>query len=425
MSQPTVLRARWILPVASPAIRDGWVSVSGGRVQAVGEGRAPGPETDLGDVALLPGLVNAHTHLELSWMAGLVPPAASMDAWIRTLMRVRRDGPVGGQPAAVAAMMRAVSQMRDTGTVLTGDISNTLASVPVLLAERCDAVVFHEILGFNAADPIAMVREAWERLVPLRSWKRRPLSSFSPQSPKMTSEVVFAVVAHAPYSTSPALFAEIAARHQGPAPLSVHVAESLEEIEFLRKGRGPIRDMLKTLGVWDGTWEVPRCGPIEYLKRLGYLQAGALLVHCVHLTLAELDTVRDAGAVIVTCPRRNVWVGGGVPPVSRFYGAGIPVAIGTDSLASTGTLNMFDELAALRRLAPEADAARLLESATRIGAEALGFGKHYGTISEGRWARFAKVDLPRGIGVRAEDVEEYLVSGVSAAAIGRLDDPAA
>jgi cytosine/adenosine deaminase-related metal-dependent hydrolase len=183
--------------------------------------------------------------------------------------------------------------------------------------------------------------------------------------------------------------------------------------------------MLKTLGVWDGTWEVPRCGPIEYLKRIGYLQVGTLLVHCVHLTAAELDDVRDADAVIVTCPRSNVWVGGGVPPVSRFYGAGVRVAIGTDSLASTETLNMFDELAALRRLAPEVDAARLLESATRVGAEALGFGQHYGTIRAGRLARFASVALPGGIGARAEDVEEYLVSGVPTAAIGRLDAPSA
>jgi cytosine/adenosine deaminase-related metal-dependent hydrolase len=390
--------------------------VSDGRVVAAGEGRAPGPETDLGDVALLPGLVNAHTHIELSWMAGLVPPAASMDAWIRKLMQVRRAGP-GGEDDVIATMTRAVTEMRATGTVLVGDISNTLASVPVLQAAACDAAVFHEILGFNPTDPVGMVRDAWAR--------ERPLRSFSGAAEKTTSEVVFSVVGHAPYSTSPALFAEIAARHQGPAPLSVHVAESVEEIEFLHKGRGPIRDMLKTLGVWDGTWEVPRCGPIEYLKRIGYLQVGTLLVHCVHLTAAELDDVRDADAVIVTCPRSNVWVGGGVPPVSRFYGAGVRVAIGTDSLASTETLNMFDELAALRRLAPEVDAARLLESATRVGAEALGFGQHYGTIRAGRLARFASVALPGGIGARAEDVEEYLVSGVPAAAIGRLDAPSA
>ena len=400
-------------------LRDAWVSVSDGRVVAVGEGRPPGPATDLGDVALMPGLVNAHTHLELSWMAGLVPPAASMDAWIRKLMQVRRAGPAGGEDELVATMARAVSQMRATGTVLIGEISNTLASVPVLNSAGCDAAVFHEILGFNPADPVAIVSEAWKRVE-----EKRPLRSFSGTEAKTTSEV-FAVVGHAPYSTAPALFAEIARLHLGPGPLSVHVAESLEEVEFLRKGRGPIREMLKLLGVWDSTWEPPQCGPVEYLRRLGYLQPGTLLVHCVHLTAAELDEVRDAGAVIVTCPRSNVWVGGGVPPLSRFYGAGLPVAIGTDSLASTETLNMFDELAALRRLAPEVDAARLLDSATRVGAEALGFGQHYGTISEGRRARFATVALPPDIGARGEDVEEYLVSGVSAAAIGQLDVPAA
>jgi len=411
----SVFRARWVLPVASPPVRDAWVSVSGGRVVAVGEGPARGPETDLGDVALLPGLVNAHTHIELSWMDGLVPPAASMDAWIRTLLDVRRTGPEN-EDGAIAAMTRAINQMRATGTVLIGDISNTLASVPVLEAEALDAVVFHEILGFNAADPAGMVREAWKRVNELVA----DLPAASANQLRAHS-----VVGHAPYSTSPALFAEIAARHHGSAPLSVHVGESLEEIEFLRKGRGPIREMLKTLGVWDGTWEAPQCGPVEYLKRVGYLQPGTLLVHCVHVTASELDDVREADAVIVTCPRSNVWVGGGVPPISRFYGAGVPVAIGTDSLASTDTLNMFDELAALRRLAPEVEAARLLESATRIGADALGFGQHYGTISEGRWARFARVALPSGVGARAEDVEEYLVSGVSAAAIGQLDVPAA
>ena len=394
----SVFRAAWVLPISGQPIRDGWVSVADGRVTAVGEGHAPEPETDLGDVALLPGLVNAHTHIELSWMAGLVPPAASMDAWIRYLMTIRRQGPDGGEDAAHAAMRRGVDHMRATGTTLVGDISNTLTSIPVLQHAGLDAVVFHEILGFKPADPVAMVREARARHS--------------------------AVVGHAPYSTSPALFAEIAARHQSGTPLSVHLGESAEEIEFLRTGRGPIREMLETFGVWDGTWEVPHCGPVEYLKRVGYLKPGTLLVHCVHLTVAELDDVRDADAVIVTCPRSNVWVGGGVPPVSRFYGAGVPVAIGTDSLASTGTLNLFDELAALRRVAPEVNAARLLESATRVGAEALGFGQLYGTLSEGRLAKFAAVTLPAGIGSKGEDVEEYLVSGVSEAAIARVDVPA-
>ena len=407
-----VLRARWVLPISGQPIRDGWVSVADGRVIEIGEGPASGSEIDLGDVALLPGLVNAHTHVELSWMAGLVPPAASMDAWIRSLMMIRLHGPAGGEDEARAAMDRAVDQMRASGTTLVGDISNTLTSVPVLEDASLDAVVFHEILGFKPADVVGMVRAANELVADLRDNSANQLRA------------QFAVVAHAPYSTSPALFAEIA-KHVGPVPLSVHLGESAEEIEFLRTGRGPIREMLETFGVWDGTWEVPQCGPVEYLKRVGYLQPGTLLVHCVHLRAPELDEARDAGAVIVTCPRSNVWVGGGVPPVSSFYGAGIPVAIGTDSLASTSTLNLFDELAALRRLAPEVTAARLIESATRVGAEALGFGHLHGTISEGRAAKFVSVALPAGIGTRSEDVEEYLVSGVSEAAIEPFDIPVA
>ncbi len=396
--------------MSGPPLRDAWVSVSDSRVTNVGTGRAPGPVEDLGDVALLPGLVNAHTHLELSWMAGLVPPAGSMDEWIKTLLRVRRTGPVGGDEATVAAMTRAVGDMLGTGTALVGDISNSLMSVSVFAERQLASVVFHEILGFTSADPGAAVRDAQ---------KRRRVSFSS----KKTPDVFSAVVGHAPYSTAPALFAEIAAQHQGPAPLSVHIAESAEEVEFLHTGGGPMRTLLETLGVWTSAWQVPRCGPLEFLKRLGYLKPGTLLVHGVHLTVRELEQARDAEAVIVSCPRSNTWVGGGVPPIARFYGAGVPVAIGTDSLASTDSLNMFDELAALRRLAPEVDAARLLDSATRVGAEALGFGRHYGTIDPGRVASLVSVALPAGVRARPEDVEEYLVSGVSAADVTRLNVP--
>jgi cytosine/adenosine deaminase-related metal-dependent hydrolase len=217
------------------------------------------------------------------------------------------------------------------------------------------------------------------------------------------------------------MLAVMGARHEGRPPLSVHLAESREEMDLLHTGQGPMRKMLERMEVWDPHWPVPACGAVEYLSRVGYLRPGVLLVHGVHLTPDDLDRARAAEAVVVTCPRSNVWVGGGVPPISRFYGAGIDVAIGTDSLASTDTLNLFDELAALRRLAPEVDAARLLDSATRVGAEALGFGQHYGTIAPGRRAQLVSVTLPAGIGVRAADVEEYLVSGVPAAAVTPLD----
>ncbi len=405
----TVLRARWVLPVAGAPIAHGWVAVQGGRVRAVGHGRPPAPARDLGDVALLPGLVNAHTHLELSWMAGLVPSAASMGEWIRALLQVRRVGPARGNATVIEAMTAAVSAMRATGTVLVGDISNTLVSASVLARDAMDSVVFHELLGFNPIDPAGQVRAANELVADLLASAPNQLRAH------------FAVVGHAPYSTAPALFAEIAVRHEGPAPLSVHLAESAEEVEFLHTGRGPFRDLLMQVGVWNPLWEAPHCGPVEYLRRLGYLKPGTLLVHGVHLTMDEMEQARDAEAVVVTCPRSNARVGGGVPPIARFFSAGVDVAVGTDSLASVDSLNMFDELAALRRLAPEVDAARLLDSATRAGANALGFGQDYGTISVGRVARLVTVALPGPARARGTDVEEYLVGGVPAEDVAPLD----
>jgi cytosine/adenosine deaminase-related metal-dependent hydrolase len=396
-----IYRARWVLPIGRLPMAGGWVDVRDGRIADMGTGDPPSEATDLGDVALLPGLVNAHTHLELSWMAGLVPPSASMHEWIHTLLRARRGGHAGGPDAERAAATGAARALRATGTVLVGDVSNTLMTPDVLAAAGLDGVVFHELLGFNTIDPAPIVREAWVRARQVAVPPDR--------------DIRVNVVAHAPYSVSPALFAEIAARADR-TPLSVHVAESPEEMEFLRSGRGPIRRTLEELGVWNPLWRAPGVDPVRYLAGVGYLQPGVLLVHGVHLSDDCLDRVRDARAVIVTCPRSNIWVGAGPPRLSHFYTAGIPVAVGTDSLASTSSLNLFDELREMRRLAPEVSAAQLLESATRRGAEALGFGRDYGSIRPGKRAALITVDLPAGV----RDVEEYLVSGVAPRAIRRL-----
>jgi cytosine/adenosine deaminase-related metal-dependent hydrolase len=221
------------------------------------------------------------------------------------------------------------------------------------------------------------------------------------------------VVAHAPYSVSPELIAAIA-RAQRLPPLAIHLAESAEEIEFLRSGGGPFRDLLEELGVWSPGWKAPGRRPVDYLLDLEYVTPGCLVVHGVHLTPASLDRLREHQAVLVTCPRSNEWVGAGMPPVSHFYASGVPVAIGTDSLASVGTLSLFDELAALRRVAPEVSAASLLESATRIGAEALGRGDRYGTIAPGKQAALVIVRVPPAV----TDVEEYLVGGIDPQDIG-------
>jgi cytosine/adenosine deaminase-related metal-dependent hydrolase len=395
-------RARWVLPIATPPIENGWVTVADERIVAVGRGRPPHAAEDLGDVAVLPGLVNAHTHLELSWLAGRVPPAASMDAWITTLVGLRRAGGPGAVAERRAAFDAAVA-MREAGTVLVGDISNSLVTPGVLADTGLGGVVFHELLGFSTPDPVGAVRDAWARID-----REAQALAVRQVSPPMT----LTVVAHAPYSVSPALFAAILAQSRG-APLAIHLAESPEEVEFLRSGGGPIRRMLEQLGVWTDAWRAPQCDPLQYAADLGYLRPGTLVVHAVRITDEGLARARKAGAVIVTCPRSNKWVGAGVPPLERFYASGVPIAVGTDSLASSPSLSVFDELAEMRRLAPGVAAAALLDSATRIGAAALGYGQDYGTITPGRRAALIGVRVPSHVA----DVEEYLVGGVAPHAV--------
>ncbi len=395
-----MVSAQYVLPIDRPPVRGGWIETDGGRVARIGEGRAPAGARDLGEVAILPGLVNAHTHLELSWLAGRVPPAASLVVWIRALIAARAAGPPDGDAGAARAARAAAAAMRRSGTVLVGDVANSWLSLPILREAGLDGVVFHELLGFTVDDPAPLVRDAWHQANELAS----------------TGPLRVSVVAHAPYSTSPALLRE-SARAGRQGPLTVHLAESADEVEFLRTGEGAFRSLLEELGVWDPAWEVPRCDPVEYLRGLGYLEAGLLAVHAVHLTDDGLEALREAGAVVVTCPRSNEWVGAGPPRLSHFYAAGVPVAVGTDSLASAPSLNLFDELAEMRRIAPEVAAASLLESATRVGARALGLGEDFGTIGPGKVATCVSVAIPPG----TTDVEEYLVSGVPPSAVRPID----
>ena len=385
-------RAAWILPIAAPPIHDGWVLVDAGVIRAVG---APGDvpadpsrETvDLGPAAVLPGLVNAHTHLELSWMRGQVPPAASMPEWASRLIARRRS--VGEEP--IAPTEDAVRELRAAGTALVGDVTNTLSAYDVLTRAEVSGAIFRELLGFNPADPERVVAGAQAQNGELRPVSRLRVS----------------LAAHAPYSVSPALFRAIG-RTLGDRPMSVHLGESAEELQFLRDGTGAWREILGRLGVWNDRWEPPGCGPVEYLDRLGLVNSRLLAVHGTHFEARELARLTGAHATVVTCPRSNRWTGAGTPPIERFYASDVRVAIGTDSLASVEDLNLFAEMAAVRALAPAVPASRILASATRDGAAALGFGAELGTIEPGKRADLIAVRTPPGL----TDVEEYLLGGI-------------
>ncbi len=377
-------------------MRDGWVAVDRGRIAALSR-RPPSdgaPEIDLGEVAVLPGLVNAHTHLELSYLRDEVPPASQFVSWIRGVIAARRKRPDPASPEILESIDRGIEEALACGTAVVGDISNTLATFGPLARSPLAGVVFYELIRFSAQDARGFVEEA-----------AAALEALPP-----TERVRATLAAHAPYSVAPLVFRAIreAVDRDPFSACSVHLSESAEEVEFIRSGGGPWRTMLEELGSWDPQWVPPGGTPVQFLDDSGFLDGRLLAVHGVQMDAADLQRLASRGTTLVTCPRSNGHTGAGAPPLEEFYESGVRVAVGTDSLASAPDLNVFAELATMRALAPSVPAAALLDSATRQGSRALGFDPDFGTIEAGKLARLLAVAVPAG----TDNVEEYLVSGI-------------
>ncbi len=387
--------------MTQPPLRDGWVEIADGRVVDIGAGPCDAA-VDLGSTAILPGLVNAHTHLELSYLARCVPPAAEFTDWIRGVVALRRTQTDPRSAQIMQGISQGISQAIAAGTALVGDISNTLVTFDPIVRSGLAGVVFHELIRFNAPDPHAVVADACRQLGELPSWP---------------GILHVSLAAHAPYSVSPGLFGQIArsaAAHEWP--ISVHLSESPAELEFIGRGTGAWRRFLDDVGAWDPDWCAPGTTPVQYLDSLGVLTERTIAVHGVQMSRADLEILRMRGVTLVTCPRSNAHTGAGVPPIAAFYDSGVRVAVGTDSLASSPDLSVFAEMAAIRKIAPGVTARRILQSATLHGAVALGFGDHYGAAEPGKRARLLAVAIPPSV----DDVEEYLVGGVEPDAIGWL-----
>jgi aminodeoxyfutalosine deaminase len=392
----TCYRARWILPISGEPIPNASVTIADGRIVAL-EREPAADAVDLGDVVVLPSLVNAHVHLELSHLRGVIPRSARFIDWIRPLMAARRDYPDPNDPRILAAAGEAIAESRHAGTGIVADVTNTLVAVPLLRDAGMPAHVFYELLGFSASDPEARVSSARARL-----------------DTALGDQVRGSLAPHAPYSVSPAFFAAIRAdldRHANTVS-TVHLGESAEEIELVRRGTGAWRALLEELGVWSSEWKVPGASPVGYLEDLGFLDSRVLTVHGVQFSGEDLTRLRALDVTVVSCPRSNQYVGVGSPPLEAFYAMDVDVAFGTDSLAS-----VFSELAEARRLAPRVAARTLLESATLTGACALGFDQDFGSIDVGKRASLIGVHVPAGV----SDVEEYLVSGIQPSDIRWLD----
>ncbi|MEE9519118.1 MAG: amidohydrolase family protein [bacterium] len=381
----TLFTADWVAPVASPPIPEGGVLVEGPRIVEVGRAQAlrrAGLDEveDLAGHLLLPGLVNAHTHLELSFLKGRLSPSLPFDGWIEALVGELREA---DEATLADAARSGLAELTASGTTAVGDISRTGISYPIIADSGLKGVVFVEVLGFHPDHEQGALEAAAGALDRLAG---RPESALR-----------VGITPHAPYSTSPALYREAAAlAHTRGLPLALHLAETPEEELFVREGRGPLRDLLARFGIWYEDFPIPGCSPVAYLESLGVL-AGALAVHCNTVSGDDIERLSAAGARVVLCPTSNAWFGRpSRQPLPLMLEAGLLCALGTDSLASNDRLDLLSEMTLCAAAHPELAPETVLHMATDWAAEALGLSERCGSLEAGKAADLVALRLPAG-----------------------------
>lgn len=401
--------AQWVLPVATPPIRDGAVAVHEGRIVAVG------PEVEvrarlarlgtletvaLGCAALCPGFVNVHSHLELTALRGRLEDLPFFD-WIRTLTRLRSEQMTAADLEASAQW--GVVEAARAGITTLADTETSGAGFYALRQGGLRGIAYQEVFG---PDPMQAKKS-------LAGLKQR----LEAQRPDETDRVRLGVSPHAVYSVSSLLFRlVIEYAEQQALPVAIHCAESQAEDDFLRTGQGPFAQFLRERGI---AWMPPRVSAIRYLSDMNVLRVKPLLIHAVRATEEDIGLLTFYGASVAHCPKSNAKFGHGIAPVSQMRQRGVRVGLGTDSVASNNVCDLLDEgrFAQLLSRATQGDgqlfsASTVLQWMTLDGACALGLDDRIGTLEVGKEADLVGISLT---GPHLEPVYDPVVAVVTAA----------
>lgn len=375
------LRARWVFPVNGPPIAGGVVTVRGERIVSVGPHDGLTPVRDLGDVAILPGLVNAHTHLEFSDLAApLGTRGMPLPEWIRQVVMHRRAAAsVDANVSGSRAIAQGLSESASGGTALLGEIATGDWRRECFAGSSVASFVFHESIA-PTTDRVAQTIEAAQHFLETSPTERDCQPGLSP---------------HAPYTVHPRLLRALVALGQDyQVPLAMHLAESPEELELLRAGTGPFRESLERLGAWDPSAEARLPRVLDYLEQLSAAPR-ALVVHGNYLEETELRYLaeRSSRMSLVYCPRTHDFFEHEPYRLAERLAAGVHVALGTDSRASNPDLNLLAEMQFVATRHPNVPLSTVLELGTINGARALGREDDFGTLAVGKLARLTIVNV--------------------------------
>lgn len=385
-----ILAANHVLPISSAPIAGGAVAIDRDRIIAVGDragmiGQFPHAEVrDFGKAAIIPGLVNCHSHLEITSMRGSLDDVEhDFAAWLLRLNGIREK--MSDDEIEASAVAGALEGAR-AGVTCFGDIGRMgRAGLNALKQVGLRGIVFQETEfspdNRTAADVLQALGAKFEEL-----------------KTQETELVRVGLSPHSPYTVSSQLF-EMIAQYSiiNRIPLTIHAAESANEFELLTRGTGFFTEVYEKYGV---EWHSPHCTPIEYLERLGVLSAQPLLAHCVKVSESDIAKIAASGAGIAHCPKSNAKFGHGTAPFESFLDAGIAVGLGSDSVASNNVCDLLEEsrfaaLAARNREGSQRfiSAREMLETATLGGAKALCLDAQIGSLEPGKQADIAVISL--------------------------------
>ena len=385
-SPQIALRAKYVFPVEGPPIEGGVVTLSGERIVAVGKSSDAAAVHDLGNVAILPGLVNAHSHLEFSSLQRpLGEPGMALPDWIRQVIAYRGRGDLD-IPSAIA---RGLAECSASGTTVLAEIATAPIETYAVEAYATgadqphvgsiDLMLLHEVIGFSEPRSQSAFDAVMDRL-----------NSFDTQS-----DVQPGISPHAPYTVHPKLLDRIvaySAEHR--TLLAMHVAESQEELQLLRDGDGALRDLLEERSMWDATAIARGSRPLDYLRRLAKADH-ALVVHGNYLDAEELQFLGNhrERLSLVYCPRTHEFFDHTTYPLQQALSLGVRVVLGTDSRASNPDVILWEEMRYVAKHHAGVSAERILRMGTLDGARGLRCDDRAGSLICGKSADLAIVAL--------------------------------
>jgi cytosine/adenosine deaminase-related metal-dependent hydrolase len=381
---PWTLTARCVFPADRPPLPRGTITIQGDKIIAVESAGTRAADEDLGNVAILPGLVNAHTHLDLSDARGKIPPTPDFTAWLRGVIQHRR----GQTPMQVQKTLAAgLTELLRNGVTALGDVSVGGVSWDLLSAGKLRVLVFHEVIGLT----VSRVREAVSAAV---NWLERRNAELKlrygwrigkPWIADPHADCRTGLSPHAPYSFRSNELPLVSGWGQR---ITIHLAESRAECELLERHAGPFVPFLAELGVWDpsGLARSPR-----HVIELTSNAASVLFVHCNHL---QPDMPIPNNGTIVYCPRTHAAFGHPPHPFREFLKRGVRVVLGTDSLASNPDLDILAEARFVAARHTDLPGETLLRMITLDSAIALGWGDVAGSLTPGKSADLVVLPLP-------------------------------